>query len=501
MLVGDVDITAPGVSMVEIRKRIGLVFQYPEYQLFEETVAKDVAFGPKNLGLSEQEIDERVREALELVGLDSTEQIKERSPFELSGGQKRRVAIAGVVAMRPEVLILDEPTAGLDPKAHHDVLDMVQEVHRRTGNIIILVSHNMADIARVSDKIIVIDSGHLVTTGTPQEVFAQKELLRGVGLDLPPITEFTETLRERAWRCRLRFSTRRRLRWRSPRRCRKNERKAELFRIRIMIRDITLGQYYPGNSWVHKLDPRVKIIATLLFLIELFIVNDFIGFGIAAVVLGIVIAVSKVPLSFIVRGSKPILVLLLFTFALNIFMINGEVLWSWGFLHITREGIRTAVFMAVRLILLIIGSSMLTLCTRPLSLTDGIERLLSPFKKIGLPAHEIAMMMTIALRFIPTLLDETDKIMKAQQARGADFESGSIIQRAKNLIPILVPLFVSAFRIAQDLAMAMEARCYRGGDHRTRMHEMKLKGRDYAAFAMQAAFLAVVIIEANFAPW
>ena len=196
VLVGDVDITAPGVSMVEIRKRIGLVFQYPEYQLFEETVAKDVAFGPKNLGLSEQEIEERVREALELVGLDY-EQIKERSPFELSGGQKRRVAIAGVVAMRPEVLILDEPTAGLDPKAHHDVLDMVQEVHCRTGNIIILVSHNMADIARVSDKIIVIDSGHLVTTGTPQEVFAQKELLRGVGLDLPPITEFTETLREK----------------------------------------------------------------------------------------------------------------------------------------------------------------------------------------------------------------------------------------------------------------------------------------------------------------
>ena len=196
VIVGDVDITAPGVSMVEIRKRIGLVFQYPEYQLFEETVAKDVAFGPKNLGLSEQEIVERVREALELVGLDY-EQIKERSPFELSGGQKRRVAIAGVVAMRPEVLILDEPTAGLDPKAHHDVLDMVQEVHRRTGNIIILVSHNMADIARVSDKVIVIDSGHLVTTGTPQEVFAQKELLRGVGLDLPPITEFTETLREK----------------------------------------------------------------------------------------------------------------------------------------------------------------------------------------------------------------------------------------------------------------------------------------------------------------
>ena len=194
--VGDVDITAPGTSMVEIRKRIGLVFQYPEYQLFEETVAKDVAFGPKNLGLSQEQIQERVREAIELVGLDY-ETIKDRSPFELSGGQKRRVAIAGVVAMRPEVLILDEPTAGLDPKAHKDVLAMVEEVHRRTGNITIFVSHNMADIARLSDKIVVIDSGRLVTVGTPKEVFSRKDELRAVGLDLPPVTEFTESLREK----------------------------------------------------------------------------------------------------------------------------------------------------------------------------------------------------------------------------------------------------------------------------------------------------------------
>lgn len=194
--VGNVDITQPGISMVEIRKRIGLVFQYPEYQLFEETVAKDVAFGPKNLGLSETEIEERVKKAIELVGLDY-ETVKDRSPFELSGGQKRRVAIAGVVAMRPEVLILDEPTAGLDPKAHKDVLNMVEEVHRRTGNITIFVSHNMADIARLSDKILVIHNGKLVTKGSPKEVFSQKETLRSVGLDLPPVTEFTEGLRER----------------------------------------------------------------------------------------------------------------------------------------------------------------------------------------------------------------------------------------------------------------------------------------------------------------
>lgn len=196
VIVGDVDITQPGISMVEIRKRIGLVFQYPEYQLFEETVAKDVAFGPKNLGLSNEEIEERVREALELVGLDY-DQVAERSPFELSGGQKRRVAIAGVVAMRPEVLILDEPTAGLDPKAHKDVLKMVDEVHRRTGNITIFVSHNMADIAKMSDKVVVIDNGRLVAEGTPKEVFSKKDELRSVGLELPPVTEFTEKLREK----------------------------------------------------------------------------------------------------------------------------------------------------------------------------------------------------------------------------------------------------------------------------------------------------------------
>lgn len=196
IVIGGVDITAEGISMVEIRKRIGLVFQYPEYQLFEETVAKDVAFGPRNLGLSDEEIGERVKEAIELVGLDYDE-IKDRSPFELSGGQKRRVAVAGVIAMRPEVLILDEPTAGLDPKAHRDMLAMIEEVHRRTGNITILVSHNMADIARLSDQILVIDSGHLVVSGTPKEVFSRTEELEKVGLDLPPITILTENLRKR----------------------------------------------------------------------------------------------------------------------------------------------------------------------------------------------------------------------------------------------------------------------------------------------------------------
>ena len=260
-----------------------------------------------------------------------------------------------------------------------------------------------------------------------------------------------------------------------------------------MIRDITLGQYYASDSFIHRLDPRVKIIATLLFIIELFIVNNFIGFAVCAAALGVVVKTSKVPLSFIMRGLKPILLIIIFTFCLNIFMIDGRIIFQIGFLHVTVEGLLTAIFMGIRLVLLIIGSSLLTLTTKPISLTDGIERLLGPLSRIGVPTHEIAMMMSIALRFIPTLLEETDKIMKAQQARGADFESGNIMERAKALIPILVPLFVSAFRIAQDLAMAMEARCYRGGKGRTRMHEMKFRKDDVFAMIILVAFFALTI--------
>ncbi|MDO4833608.1 MAG: energy-coupling factor transporter transmembrane component T [Bacillota bacterium] len=262
-----------------------------------------------------------------------------------------------------------------------------------------------------------------------------------------------------------------------------------------MIRDITLGQYYPGNSRIHRLDPRVKILATLLYIVALFVVKDFAGFIIAFAALEGVIIVSKVPRSFIWRGLKPVILIIAFTLIVNIFMIKGHAIWQMGFLHITREGLITAAFMGVRLVLLIIGSSMLTLTTRPIGLTDGIEELLTPFKKFGLPAHELAMMMTIALRFIPTLLEETDKIMKAQQARGADFESGNMLRRAKALVPILVPLFISAFRIAQDLAMAMEARCYGGNVRRTRMNAMKLEKRDLVASLLFLAFLAAIILQ------
>ncbi|MDD5922243.1 MAG: energy-coupling factor transporter transmembrane component T [Eubacteriales bacterium] len=261
-----------------------------------------------------------------------------------------------------------------------------------------------------------------------------------------------------------------------------------------MIRDITLGQYYPGNSVIHSLDARVKIVSTVLFIVELFVVNSFIGFGFCAAAVALVVAVSRVPISYILRGLKPIFLILAFTFLLNLFMVDGRVIMHIWIFKVTEEGLYVALFMAIRLVLLIISSSLLTLTTKPIALTDGLEKLMSPLQKVGVPTHDIAMMISIALRFIPTLLDEADKIMKAQQARGADFESGNIIQRAKSLIPILIPLFVSAFRIAQDLAMAMEARCYRGGDGRTRLHPMQFRQRDLAAGIGIAVFFAWILV-------
>ena len=261
-----------------------------------------------------------------------------------------------------------------------------------------------------------------------------------------------------------------------------------------MIRDITLGQYYAKDSVIHRLDPRVKITGTFAYLVLLFLIKDFIGVGFVVLCRAGLIAASGVPFRFIMRGMKPIMFILVFTFCINIFLYKGTIIWQLGFLTITKEGLRQAVFIAARLALLIFGTSLLTYTTKPMALTDGFEAILRPFARIGVPAHEIAMMMSIALRFIPTLLEETDKIMKAQQARGADFESGNLLQRAKALIPILIPLFVSAFRIAQDLAMAMEARCYRGGDGRTRLHPMKYEKRDFAGYAVIAVFAAVILL-------
>lgn len=262
-----------------------------------------------------------------------------------------------------------------------------------------------------------------------------------------------------------------------------------------MIRDITIGQFYPADSIIHKLDARLKLLGTGLFVISLFLVSTFAGYLFITLALCSVIVASKVPFSFMLKGLKSIIFIVSFTVIINIFLTDGEtILFEYKFIKITLEGVIVAIKMSYRLIMLVVGSSILTLTTTPINLTDGIEYLLNPLKKIGVPAHEIAMMMTIALRFIPTLLDETDKIMKAQQARGADFESGNLIERAKSLIPILVPLFISAFRRADELAMAMEARCYRGGEGRTRMNKMKFTKSDYKGIWVMVLYTVAIFL-------
>lgn len=262
-----------------------------------------------------------------------------------------------------------------------------------------------------------------------------------------------------------------------------------------MIRDITIGQYYPVESLIHKLDPRVKLIGTVLFIISLFTFRSFSGYVVTFFFLGAVIKLSKVPLRYIVKGLKSLLMIMLFAVVFNVFFAAGEhVLFQYGILHITVEGLRNAAFLAIRLVFLVIGSSLMTFTTTPTQLTDAIEKVLGPLNKVKVPVHEIAMMMSIALRFIPILMEELDKIMKAQTARGADFESGKLLQRVKALVPILVPLFISAFRRANDLAMAMEARCYRGGEGRTKMKPLEYKKLDFYAYSTLVIYLLAVIL-------
>lgn len=255
-----------------------------------------------------------------------------------------------------------------------------------------------------------------------------------------------------------------------------------------MLTDITLGQYYPGDSFLHRMDPRAKILCTMIFIVAIFLANNLWSYLLVAGFTFLAIAMSGVPASLIWKAIKPLWIILVFTMGIHVLTTPGNELFTWKFIHISEEGIRNGLIMTLRLVFLIAFSSLLTYTTSPIVLTDGIEALLMPFKRFGVPAHELAMMMTIALRFIPTLLEETDRIMKAQSSRGADFVNGNLWQRAKNMVPLLVPLFISAFRRADDLATAMEARCYRGGEGRTKMHQLAYTWRD------RNAFLAVILV-------
>ena len=262
-----------------------------------------------------------------------------------------------------------------------------------------------------------------------------------------------------------------------------------------MLKDITLGQYYPTESVIHRLDPRVKLVATLMYIVSLFLFHDFVGFIVVTLFLIGIIRMSHVPFSFMLKGVRAIWLLVVITAVCNLFFTQGaQTYFAWKFIHITDTGVSNAVYFTIRLVYLVVGTSVMTLTTTPNKLTDGLEEGLKPLSKIGVPVHEIAMMMSIAMRFIPILAEEADKIKKAQMARGANFEEGNIIQKAKAMVPILVPLFVSAFRRANDLATAMEARCYHGGEGRTKMKPLHYISVDYKAYVVMVLYLAVVIV-------
>ncbi|MCI8441062.1 MAG: energy-coupling factor transporter transmembrane protein EcfT [Provencibacterium sp.] len=267
-----------------------------------------------------------------------------------------------------------------------------------------------------------------------------------------------------------------------------------------MLKDITIGQYFPGESVVHRMDSRIKIILTIAYIVMLFLSSNPAGLLVGLFFLWLSYGISHIPYKMILRSLRPVVPIILFTGVLNMFFMDGDPLWQLGFLKITREGVLMAVLMTVRIICLIAGTSLMTYTTSPIALTDAIERLLSPLGRFRLPVHELAMMMTIALRFIPTLIEETDKIMAAQKARGADLETGGIMQRAKALVPILIPLFVSAFRRADELALAMECRCYHGGEGRTRMKQLHLRYYDFVACAFVALCIVGVILINRFVP-
>ena len=464
------DIHRSKAATRDVRFQVGLVFQYPEHQLFEETVYQDIAFGPKNAKLSTEEVDARVREASRFAGVD--EALFERSPLELSGGQKRRIAIAGVIAMRPQVLILDEPTAGLDPAGCRGVLENIAAYRRETGSAVLLVTCRA------------------------------RRLRRRAGGGLCPHAGAARHWPRRAAGCAHRAGTARPgrrapavdLYARAAHGCAARRREGG----GRMLKDVTLGQFFPGSSIVHRLDPRCKLLLTIVYIAALFTAESYVSYAVMLIITGVCIALSRIQLKVILRGLKPLWIIIALTAVLNMFFTPGRELVSFWKITVTYEGLIRAVFMVLRITMLIAGTFLLTYTTSPIALTDAMEILFGPLKKLKVPVHEMSMMMSMALRFIPTLIEETDKIMSAQKARGADFETGNLIQRAKALLPLLVPLFVSAFRRADELAVAMECRCYHGDEGRTRMKQLTWCTRDTLAMLWSALVLAGVIVLARF---
>ena len=494
VLVDGRDLWEQGADLRSFRFLVGLVMQYPEYQLFEETCARDIAYGPRNMGLDEAEVQRRVREAAAFVGL--SDELLEKSPFELSGGQKRRVAIAGVMAMHPRVLVLDEPAAGLDPEGRDTILSQIRDYHEKTGITVLLVSHSMEDIAKYANRVLVMHRAKIAMYDTVENVFARAHELLELGLSVPQVTQIFLKLRQMGLDIPADVYT-------IPYAVKTIQRRWPPNReVGQMLKDITIGQHFPGHSILHRCDPRLKLVATIAYIVVLFVAPNPLGLVLSILLLAALYRVAQIPGKMILKSLKPIVPIVIFTAVLNLFFVTGqgEPLVHFWILNIYAEGVKYAILLAVRVCALIAGTSLLTYTTSPIVLTDAIESLLRPLAKLHFPVHELAMMMTIALRFIPTLIEETEKIMNAQKARGAMLDSGTFTQRIKALVPILIPLFISAFRRADELAMAMECRCYHGGEGRTRLKQLKFTGEDFKCLAVIAVALVAIACTRFFVP-
>ncbi len=476
------DINRRGFDRTTLRRKVGLVFQYPECQLFETTVRRDVAFGLKHAGLSRREVDERVRRALELCGF-SYDEICDKSPLGLSGGEKRRLAIAGVLAVQPQYLFFDEPFAGLDPLGREAFTDLTKRLNRE-GVTVVIVSHNADCLAECAKRILIMDSGRIVLDGAPEDVFRDIDRIQALHLGVSDSREIAWLLQERGIE----------IRSISPLIVSCCPPCWHISGGRNMNNHFT-GQYVPGDGFLYRLDARAKLLCLLLFTVAVIAANGPAAYLAVAVSLLALLIFGRLRLRLVLGAVARLWLLYLMVFLTNaLFYSTDTPLWKWWIFSLSIQGIVQGLKVIFTIVPIMIFNNILTQTTKPLALTGALQSLLSPLRYVRLPADEIAMILSVAIQFIPTLLEETDTIKKAQTARGARFESRRLHERAAAMLPLIVPVFLSAFQRADELATAMEARGYRGAKYRTRRRSAPLSASAWAALGASTALCAITLV-------
>ncbi|MBR2836625.1 MAG: energy-coupling factor transporter ATPase [Coriobacteriales bacterium] len=511
--------TSDTANHVAIRRSVGMVFQNPDNQMVTSVVADDVAFGPENLGNPQPEIAQRVTEALDSIGMLDYAQA---DPQELSGGQKQRVSLAGILAMKPSVIVLDESTSMLDPQGRADVLGIMKELHSR-GITIIHITHSMEE-ALEANRVVVLNNGSVILDGPPKQVFSHEDELQALGLELPfalrlsarlhslgietscspYINNLADTLIKQLGPQRD-LSTPESIK-ESPDLLDHESTAVPYTSVpsnttspakhkRSGTKRIALGQYYHTNSFLHTLDPRVKLVLVAIFMVSVMFAKLPWGLIPIFIFLAVSVLCSHVPAAIIAHLCRPLLIFVLLTFISNaLYIRTGSVLFSVFGLPITSDGIITAGLLSLRIFALMLGGVLFALTTTPVAITDATEKLFSPLARLGLPVQEFGMMTSIAIRFVPILSHEMHNIVNAQASRGAALGDGSLIKYPKALVSMIVPLFASALRHANELGQAMDARCYNGGEGRTHYHVLKIEKGDYIAIAAFCMYLIVLMI-------